>query len=757
MYEVSDKFKQYCKRHQRFFKEATITYEDGGITKTINSNNIIKLEISATPYVDYQILGQTPGKKIHINLRGTNYNLTNKEISVKTTMIYDDNTTEDLTLGNYIISSDYESQVKDQCSFTGYDYMIKFDQKYSDEGLEYPCTLQDVLNDMCEKLDIELYSISITNGGLQVTGNNFDDSATFRDVLKQLSQASGTFAYIDRLNRLHVDNLNKPGQTGGTILQFPLQGTLQLDDTSESNINEELTPSYYMKDFNSSRLYGPVNRVQLTLSNIEDATYIEDSESIRQNGIQTITINDNYFLGTIEAREYAINNLWTALSGLTYIPFSSTYLGFPYLEMGDLIEIEQLDGTTIESYVLNYTFTYNGGYMGKLETPTISRTQEEYPTNSIDSKVMKIGVNVDRANAEIEAVVEDVSGVKADLSLKVDKDDNDQIISMINASADIIRLDSNRLIINSSNFILTEDGDITAISGTIGGFTLGVDSFTADLVSPYEYTQADITRINQIILGEVTPTYEDYERLDVDRNHKINILDRLQINRYVQGTSNFTGEFTLNTKNSLQALQIKNESNDIVGNIGIFGSYFRGLASENLYTGSQIFVSSDSTGSYGVFLGRTTFSDGNIEYQTNEIRVGDSDGLGGQIVLTAHTPTISLVDTNSVKNILINGDSGNIRCVSLTQTSKAEEKKDFEKYEGALKEIENIDIYKYRMKKEDGKKHIGFVIGDDFKYSKEVTNQDNDGVDIYSFVSLCCQAIKELQEEIKELKENKNE
>ena len=289
MYEVSDKFKQYCKRHQRFFKEATITYEDGGTTKTIDSSNIIKLEISATPYVDYQILGQAPGKKIHINLQGTDYNLTNKEISVTTTMIYDDNTTETLTLGNYIISSDYESQVKDQCSFTGYDYMIKFDQKYSDEGLEYPCTLQDVLNDMCDKLDIELYSIAITNGDLQVTGNNFDDSATYRDVLRQISQASGTFAYIDRLNRLHVDNLNKPGQTGGTILQFPLQGILQLDDSSESNINEELTPSYYMKDFRSSRLYGPVNKVQLTLSNIEDATYIEDRESIRKNGIQTIT------------------------------------------------------------------------------------------------------------------------------------------------------------------------------------------------------------------------------------------------------------------------------------------------------------------------------------------------------------------------------------------------------------------------------------------------------------------------------------
>lgn len=750
MYEVSDKFKQYCKRHQRFFKEATITYEENGTTKTIDSSNIIKLEISATPYVDYQILGQAPGKKIHINLQGTDYNLTNKEISVTTTMIYDDNTTETLTLGNYIISSDYESQVKDQCSFTGYDYMIKFDQKYSDEGLEYPCTLQDVLNDMCTKLDIELYSTNITNGGLQVTGNNFDDSSTYRDVLKQLSQASGTFAYIDRLNRLHVDNLNKPGPIGGTILQFKLQGTLQIDgETIESNIATDLTPSYYMKDFRSSRLYGPVNKVQLTQSNIEDATYREDRESIRQDGIQTITINDNYFLGTIEAREYAIKNLWTALRGLTYIPFKSTYLGFPYLEMGDLIEIEQLDGSKVVSYVFNYTFTYDGGYMGTLETPTITRTQEEYPTDSIDSKVSKIGVNVDRANAEIEAVVEDVSGVKADLSLKIDKDDNDQIISMINASADVITLNSNRLIINSTFFSLSEDGNITATGGDIGGFELGANEFTANLVSPYEYTQADLDRISLILQGQVIPTPQDYERLDVDRSGTFSSYDYLQITKYVQGTANFTGTYLLDTLNSLQALQVKNQSDSIVANIGIYGSYFNHLSSTNLYVNNLAIFNENLT------IGKTQYSDGNINVETNHVSVADE--TGAYISLTAYNAIASFGNSNMQETIHMEGDTGNIRCVSLTQTSKAEEKKDFEKYEGALKELENIDIYKYRMKNEDGKKHIGFVIGDDFKYSKEVTNQNNDGVDVYSFVSLCCQAIKELQKEIKELRGKINE
>lgn len=85
----------------------------------------------------------------------------------------------------------------------------------------------------------------------------------------------------------------------------------------------------------------------------------------------------------------------------------------------------------------------------------------------------------------------------------------------------------------------------------------------------------------------------------------------------------------------------------------------------------------------------------------------------------------------------------------VTQTSLETEKKNFEKMKNnALDIIKNIDIYKYNLKSEEDtdKKHIGFVIGDNYKYSKEVTSIDNTGVDNYSFTSLCCKAIQEQQE-----------
>lgn len=131
-----------------------------------------------------------------------------------------------------------------------------------------------------------------------------------------------------------------------------------------------------------------------------------------------------------------------------------------------------------------------------------------------------------------------------------------------------------------------------------------------------------------------------------------------------------------------------------------------------------------------------------------------ANSSGGANLEMPYNGKISLYNYSGENTIDINGETGNIKCISLTRTSLASEKKNFKKLDNALDIIKNIDIYKYNLKneKDTDKKHIGFVIGDDFNYSKEVTSEKNDGVDTYSFVSVCCQAIQEQQEEIEELK-----
>lgn len=96
---------------------------------------------------------------------------------------------------------------------------------------------------------------------------------------------------------------------------------------------------------------------------------------------------------------------------------------------------------------------------------------------------------------------------------------------------------------------------------------------------------------------------------------------------------------------------------------------------------------------------------------------------------------------------------------SVTQTSLESQKKNFEKLGRGLDIIKATDIYKYNLKSQaDGdKKHIGFVIGKDYKYSKEITALDNEGkevgVDTYSMISVAYKAIQEQQEIIEQLQE----
>ena len=61
---------------------------------------------------------------------------------------------------------------------------------------------------------------------------------------------------------------------------------------------------------------------------------------------------------------------------------------------------------------------------------------------------------------------DDLTAIRASLELKVDKT---SLISEINASANVIRLTGNRIVIDSDNFKLAEDGSMTATNGTFNG------------------------------------------------------------------------------------------------------------------------------------------------------------------------------------------------------------------------------------------------------------------------------------------------
>ncbi len=142
------------------------------------------------------------------------------------------------------------------------------------------------------------------------------------------------------------------------------------------------------------------------------------------------------------------------------------------------------------------------------------------------------------------------------------------------------------------------------------------------------------------------------------------------------------------------------------------------------------------------------------DYYPNSIRMVRNNIITLVISNTTASPIIQLINVND-ENEKTTITSAGITTPTVTQTSKEEYKKNFEKLENAKEILKNTDIYKYNLINDEDtdKKHIGLVIGGKYNYSKEITSKNNDGVDIYSMVSVLWQVVKEQEEEIKLLKE----
>lgn len=370
-------------------------------------------------------------------------------------------------------------------------------------------------------------------------------------------------------------------------------------------------------------------------------------------------------------------------------------------ELGELV-INLKEGTNKVYLQCFDSAIYTAGYMEKNDYTEQFATKVEL-NSSITQLSNEINLEV---NGKIEGIDKDLN---AKLELKVD---TNKLISEINASADVIRLDSNRFSMTSDYSSITEDGEATFKKANIGGFITDENSFSKDLNGIYDYSEFDLQFLRYVLLEYVNINNDTSTKniLDVINDGELDSADLLAIREIIQGlrTNNkvVQGSFYINSNNPKNCFVIKDNSGDVVVSLGLGGVNSNQVVTQN--------------------------------------------------IVCANTKT---TDTSLNKYVTINGIDGNIKAsgkveaTTITQTSIAEKKKNFELYQDALSEIAKIDIYKYNLVDEqDGdKKHIGFVIGDKFNYSEEITNKENNQVDLYSMISMCMQGLKQQQEIIKKL------
>lgn len=106
------------------------------------------------------------------------------------------------------------------------------------------------------------------------------------------------------------------------------------------------------------------------------------------------------------------------------------------------------------------SYTAYTGKVSKIEK-TVDRLSVEF-SNELDKVKTSVEQNANSIKIEAERASGEEQNIKASLEVKVDKED---VVSTINASADIIELEAGRLLIKSGNFILDEDGNAIIKSG----------------------------------------------------------------------------------------------------------------------------------------------------------------------------------------------------------------------------------------------------------------------------------------------------
>lgn len=155
---------------------------------------------------------------------------------------------------------------------------------------------------------------------------------------------------------------------------------------------------------------------------------------------------------------------------------------------GLLIEVTDLDENTssrfeqtaskIEAEVKRAS-NAEGELSGRITVTADQITQEVTRAKAEEATLSgRITVTAGEITQEVSRATSEENTLRASISLKIDKDDDGQIISMINESADVITLNSNRLVIDSTNFSLDRSGNVSmkgkveATSGSIGWFDI---------------------------------------------------------------------------------------------------------------------------------------------------------------------------------------------------------------------------------------------------------------------------------------------
>lgn len=430
---------------------------------------------------------------VKFTARNTAGNIIGKTISIEETI--DGDSENPMPYGVFKVASDVPTADRTKRQITAYDAMydiINTDVKSWYAGLSFPMTLKQFRDSFFAHLGIAQVETSLVNDSMTVNktivATQTDDSSAVTEesaisgktVVTAICEINGCFGNINREGKFEYVFLKAI-----TSALYPAEDLFPSDNLFPSDANTESMTGHYItfdyEDFKSKAI------TQLEIKTSED-----NAGAIVGTAGNNYSITGNFLVSdkTGAELEQIANNLLPIMAQAAYTPIKScTCVGNPCLTLGEPIRFNTTR-EIVETYLLQRTLT---GVQSKRDSISAQGTQTHSAKvnsirdtiESVERRTGKLERNADHLQSTYEdleeqtntkfeqtakSIVAEVNRAQkaegqldASLELKLGRDENDQVISMINASADQIMLRGNRLIIESNNFQLDGNGRVSII------------------------------------------------------------------------------------------------------------------------------------------------------------------------------------------------------------------------------------------------------------------------------------------------------
>ncbi len=434
---------------------------------------------------------------VKFTARNTAGNIIGKTISIEETI--DGDSENPMPYGVFKVASDVPTADRTKRQITAYDAMydiINTDVKSWYAGLSFPMTLRQFRDSFFAHLGIAQVETSLVNDSMTVNktivATQTDDSSAVTEesaisgktVVTAICEINGCFGNINRNGKFEYVFLKAI-----TSALYPAEDLFPSDNLFPSDANTESMTGHYItfdyEDFQSKAI------TQLEIKTSED-----NAGAIVGTAGNNYSITGNFLVSdkTGAELEQIANNLLPIMAQAAYTPIKScTCVGNPCLTLGEPIRFNTTR-EIVETYLLQRTLT---GVQSKRDSISAQGTQTHSAKvnsirdtiESVERRTGKLERNADHLQSTYEdleeqtntkfeqtakSIVAEVNraqkaegALDASLELKLGRDENDQVISMINASADQIVLRGNRLIVECNNFELDGSGRVHIIESLL--------------------------------------------------------------------------------------------------------------------------------------------------------------------------------------------------------------------------------------------------------------------------------------------------